>query len=376
MRKIASHYLISGGSLIKNPIITLSDDGEIVAVEANVDNIDSHAGVEFYSGVLIPGMVNSHSHLEYSYVEGMIPQGGGLPVFISSIINIKQTDNTTDSEKSAKAQYIDSAMWSDGVTAVGDHNNNDYVYDVKEKSNIYYHSLVELFDMDGMSGDEAFHWGVDRANVHHSKGLAATVIPHATYTMDDRILSLCGGSATSDKGVKADGVLSVHFKESVEMAGEQESGRIFESISPERDSIMLVHSIYASTSDIDRAKEVYGDKLTVVTCPLSNIYIEDNITDIEYLRQSGVRIAIGTDSLSSNRVISMVDEMKVLQERYPNIDLAEILKWATLGGAEALCIDSWAGSVEVGKRPGLVNITGVDLDTMKLTSDSKSKRIV
>ena len=267
-------------------------------------------------------------------------------------------------------------MWSDGVTAVGDHNNNDYVYEVKEKSDIYYHSLVELFDMDGKSADEAFHWGVDRAAVHHSKGLAATVIPHATYTMDDRILSLCGGSVASESGVKADGVLSVHFKESVEMAGAEESKRIFSSISPQRDSIMLVHSIYASADDINKAQEIYGSKLTIVTCPLSNIYIENNITDIEYLRSRGVRIAIGTDSLSSNRVISMIDEMKELQERYPNIELAEIVKWATLGGAEALCIDSWAGSVEVGKRPGIINITGVDLDAMKLTKNSSTKRIV
>ncbi|MFI3321248.1 MAG: amidohydrolase family protein [Rikenellaceae bacterium] len=376
MRKIASHFLISGGELIQRPLVTVNDSGEIVAVEKNVENVDSLSGVEFYSGIIIPGMVNSHCHLEYSYVFGKIPAGGGLPKFISSIIGIKINDTTPDSEKSRAAQVQDAIMASEGVVAVGDHNNNDYVYEVKEKSNIYYHSFVEMYDFDDMSADDTFYLALGRVAEHEKRGLAATVSPHATYTMEDRLIALCGGSELSDKGEKATGAMSVHFKESIEMAGELEADRLLPRVSPDRDSILFVHSIYASKEDIDRAVELYGDKLTVVVCPLSNLYIENNITDINYLREKGVRIALGTDSLSSNNLLSMVAEMHCIADRYRDVPLTEIVKWATQNGAEAICKADTFGKVEVGMKCGLVNITSLDLENMRLTESSKGVRIV
>lgn len=362
--------------MIHFPLITIDDNGVVVDIEADVADIDSHASVEFYSGIIIPGMVNSHCHLEYSYVHGKIPSGGGLPKFISSIISIKCVDPTTDQEKSSKAAIQDAVMFEEGIVAVADHNNNDYVYEVKEKSKIYYHSFVEMYDMDDMSSDEAFDWGMKRVEAHHSKGLAATIAPHATYTMSDRLLGLCGGSEISDKGVKAEGAMSIHFKESIAMAGEQESDRVFAAVSPQRDSLLFIHSIYASKEDIDRAIELYGDKLTIVVCPLSNLYIENNILNLDYLREKGVRIAIGTDSLSSNHLLSMVAEMRCLQERFPHIALSEIVKWATENGATAICKNDIFGTIERGKKCGLVNISNVDLESMKLTESSKGTRIL
>lgn len=367
---------MSGGKLIKNPLIVLSDSGEVLSVEENVTNVDSMEQVEFHNGLLIPGMVNSHSHLEYSYVLGKIKRGSGLPTFISSIINIKQTDPTTDEIKAEKAAIEDANMYEEGVVAVADHNNNDYVVEIKKRSKIYYHTLVEMFDLDGKTSDEAFACGLDRVKAHTDQNLAATIIPHATYTMEDRLLALCTGKATSDKGIKATGVASIHFKESVDMGGSDESSRVFATLSPDRSSFMLVHAIYASKEDIDRAIEILGNKLTVVTCPLSNIFIENNITNIDYLMKKGVRIAIGTDSLSSNTVISMVAEMRSLQEHYPNIPLQTIVQWATENGATTLGIESWAGTIEVGKRPGIVNITGVNFDTMTLTESSRGHRLI
>lgn len=367
---------MSGGKLIKNPLIVLNDKGVVISLEENVSNIDSLPEVEFHNGLLIPGMVNSHSHLEYSYVLGKIKRGSGLPTFISSIINIKTTDPTTEEVKTQKAAIEDAKMFEEGVVAVADHNNNDYVIGIKEKSKIYYHSLIEMYDLDGKTSDEAFHSGLDRVKMHTDKNLTATIIPHACYTMEDRLLALCSGSAISEKGEKATGVASIHYKESLEMGGENESERVFASVSTSRSSFMFVHSIYASKEDIDRAAEILGNKLTVVVCPLSNLFIENNIADIDYIIKKGVRIAIGTDSLSSNTVISMVAEMRCLQEHYPNLPLQTIVQWATENGAKALDIDSWAGTVEVGKQCGIVNISGVNFDTMTLTENSKGHRII
>lgn len=357
-------------------IITVDEQGVILSVETNVGDMDSRQDVEFYGGILIPGMSDCHSHIEYSYVKGMIPRGGGLPEFIRSIIKIKYENATPDEEKLAAALKWSRKLHADGVVAVGDHNNNDYVYPVKQKGGIFWRTFVELFDVDGQSDDETFLDGLKRAEHHRTLSLPASVIPHACYTMTDGLMALTGGSAKAHCGASADGIVSIHYKESVELGGEKERERVLATLGENRDGVLLVHCIYANEGDIDCMIEKFGDKLTVVPCPLSNIYIENKLADIDMLRRKGVRIAIGTDSLSSNDTLSMIEEMKCLQKHLPHLPLEEILGWATINGAEALGITDFAGSFEVGKRPGIVQLENVDLKQMKLTDSSTSRRIV
>lgn len=339
-------------------------------------DIDSRADVEFYNGVLIPGMSDCHCHIEYSYVKGMIARGGGLPEFIRSIIEIKRMGTLTDDEKCAPALAWSRKMEHEGVIAVGDHNNNDYVYPVKEDSGIFWRTFVELFDVDGQSADETFLQGLARMERHRSLGIPATVIPHACYTMDDRLMALTGGAAVAHCGARADGIVSIHYKESVELGGADERARVLASLGAGRDGILLVHCIYADEGDIDCMTDKFGGKVTVVPCPRSNIYIEGRLPDLDMLRRKGVRIALGTDGLSSNEVLSVVEEMKCVQENMPHIPLDEVIGWATLNGAEALGIDSWAGSIEEGKRPGLVLLENVDMHAMRLTAESRGLRLV
>lgn len=375
MRKIASHYLINSGRLLSKVVITLDDNNVIIGVEDNVKDIDSKCGVEFYNGILIAGMINCHNHLEYSYVKGMIPAHSGLPNFISTIISIKQKNEVDDLKKTEMADIWDNVMYNEGVTAVGDHNNNDYVYSVKKNSKIYYHSFVEIFDMDGMSAEDTFKFALKRVETSKKYGIHASVSPHACYTMEPRLVRLTGGEDALDDGTRAEGIVSVHFKESLVLGGENERDIIIGSLSDKRDKVLLVHCIYADKEDMSAAKDKFGDKLTAVVCPCSNMYIEQNIADVNMFKDLGIRIALGTDSLSSNTTLSMVEEMKCIQQKY-DIPLTEVVKWATINGAEALGIDSWAGSIEIGKKPGLVLLSGVDMQTMKFTDKTKGRRII
>lgn len=376
MRKIAANYVFTQNGLESNIIITVDNNGIITKIDRAVENIDSIAGLEFYNGILIPGMVNCHSHIEYSYVKGMIPRGSGLPEFIRSIIEIKMKNEISDSDKASAAQKWDKILYQQGVTAVADHNNNDYVYDVKRNSNIYYHNLVELFDVDNQDADTTFHNGMNRVNQSNKYGLKATIIPHACYTMEDRLIALTGGEVSSNQGIKAKGVISIHFKESVVLGKEDETTRVISNISADRDNIIFVHCIYASESDIDAAKEKFNDKLTLALCPLSNIFIEKKMGDLDMFIKKGVRIALGTDSLSSNDILSMVDEMKCVQKNYPHISMTDIINMATINGAKAIGIDSWAGTIEVGKKPGIVLLESVDLKNMCFNENTTSRRVI
>lgn len=368
-RKICATYTALPDGFVKNCIVEVDSEGKIVSIQRDVKSLDSRSGVEYFNGILTAGLVNCHCHLEYSYVKGMIARGGGLPSFISAIIDIKYNRPIEESVKREMAAKWDDVMFKNGITAVGDHNNNDYVTDIKLSSKIFYHTFIELYDGDNENAATTFAKGVARAQQQRERGLTTSVVPHATYTISDELLSLICGESNQ-------GVLSTHFKESTVLGGDNEAQRMVDAISEKRSRALLVHTIYATKEDIDSAKKKFGDVLTVSPCPLSNIYIENRLPDYDMLIASGVRIAIGTDGLSSNEKLSIVDEMKCIQQYYPNIDLYTLIEWATKNGAEALCIDSWAGTIEVDKKPGLVLIENVDLQSMKLTDESTGSRIV
>ena len=124
--------------------------------------------------------------------------------------------------------------------------------------------------------------------------------------------------------------------------------------------------------------QILGDHFTApvawALCPRSNIYISGLRPPVELLRRRGERICIGTDSLASNDSLSILEELKAL----PEVPLPEVLEWATLNGAQALGMETEAGSVEAGKRCGLVLIENIASrgGEPRLTAESRSRRLL
>ena len=87
-------------------------------------------------------------------------------------------------------------------------------------------------------------------------------------------------------------------------------------------------------------------------------------------------IVIGTDSLASNDKLSILSELKILQDYFPSITLSEMIRWATLNGARAFGEDKLYGTIEPGKRPGLLLLENIDMKNMKLLPESNIKRLL
>jgi cytosine/adenosine deaminase-related metal-dependent hydrolase len=111
-------------------------------------------------------------------------------------------------------------------------------------------------------------------------------------------------------------------------------------------------------------------------CPNSNLYIENKIPQINMFVEEGCEIVIGTDSLASNTNLSILQELKTIQLNYPEISVTDLVKWATINGAKALGEQRNFGSIEPGKKPGLLILENVDLQDMKLLPDSVVTRLV
>ena len=336
------------------------------------------AGVEFYSGILCAGFVNAHSHLELSYLQGAIEAGGGYAAFAESIGRVR--GNFSEEEQLLAIAEHDKAMWSEGVDVVGDIVNGSTSFATKATSKILYHNFAEVF-------------GLRECNLERQRNLVnfpnTTLTPHSIYSVADApFREVC-----SEGG---DAPLSIHFLESsAEVELYRGSGTLHEWYKkvgfecdflhygspterivrcvPKERSVMLVHNCVASKEDIDTIMDHFTAPVYWTLCPRSNNYISGiEPRTVELLRARGLNICIGTDSLASNWSLSMLEELKMFR----NIPLAELLQWATINGAKALGIDDMYGSIEVGKRSGVVCLSGVDLENFVLTPSVKAKRLL
>ena len=147
--------------------------------------------------------------------------------------------------------------------------------------------------------------------------------------------------------------------------------RIAASVPADRRTL-LVHGCKATAEDVALLNNHFATPPTWVLCPESNRYISGLTPPVAMLRKMGATIAIGTDSLASARSLSMVENMRLLGD----IPLTELLTYATLNGAKALGIAEEKGSLEVGKRPGLVVLSNIDMQAMCLTAESYARRII
>lgn len=376
MRRIASHYALINGALERGIVVEVDDHGTITRVSRH-DTIDNLASVEFYPGILIPGMVNAHSHLELSYLRGAIAESTGFAGFAREIGRVR--GNYTLEERLHAASVADSEMWYEGVEAVMDIANDDLVMPIKENSKIEYHTLFEAFGLMAQSCD------TQRAMA--SKYSHADVTTHSTYSLQDALFR-----DIANEGKES---LSVHLLESEdEIALYNKKGslwewyermgwecdflhyghpakRIAESV-PATRRTLLVHGCKSTAEDISLLDRHFDTQPTWVLCPESNRYISGITPPMSLYREMGAQIAIGTDSLASARHLSMVENMRLLGD----VPLAELLTYATLNGAKALGIAERKGSIEVGKQPGLAVISGVDMQAMRLTPESTSRRII
>jgi imidazolonepropionase-like amidohydrolase len=94
------------------------------------------------------------------------------------------------------------------------------------------------------------------------------------------------------------------------------------------------------------------------------------------LREVTDRIVTGTDSLASSDHLSMITGLRLLQDATPRLPVGEIIRWGTINGARALKMDDTLGSVEPGKRPGLLLVEPFDLVNMRLLPESRVRRLM
>ena len=178
MKQFSATYVFTGNSSpIKNGVIVTSDDGEIIEVLNPTENEIDWNKVEKYDGIICPGFVNTHCHLELSYLKGKIKEKTQLHGFIKSIIAVRE--NYSEEVRLAAIQEAEKEMYNNGIVAVGDISNGTSSFAVKQSSKIKFHTFIEVFGSDPAIANEAFNHAKEVYQQHYNPELAS-ITPHAT----------------------------------------------------------------------------------------------------------------------------------------------------------------------------------------------------
>ena len=384
-------YTLADAEPIKNGFVEYDDcTGEILSVGVCPE------GTDVSDGALVPGFVNAHCHVELSHLHKKFVKGSGMAGFIDQINALR--DWAGRERKQELVQEWMDKMWNDGVSAMADISNDDSSFDVKASHKMYTRTFLEVFGSEPEMCEGVMTDVTELQKIADEAGIDAAPTPHSCYTMSPQLLT-----ESAAAGLKR-GYISYHSQESQEEedllltgSGAMYDNRVRNGMStppvtgesslkyfidrlaqvhqaPYDERILLVHNVCLSQDDIDAAKKVMNNVWWAI-CPLSNIFIHNALPPIALMRKNGLAIALGTDSLSSNDDLDMVAEMVCLHKNFPEVPMNEILVWASLNGARFLSKDSELGSLEVGKKPGIVRISAID-DSGFVTSDSKSERVI
>lgn len=371
MQVHSADYILIDGSWQRNKTVITNSEGAIVELtESKPDNAEV-----IYQGVLIPGFVNAHCHLELSHMISLIPTGTGLIPFISDIISKR---DFPDENIIAHAKLADQKMYESGIQAIGDISNTLFSMNAKLTSKIKYHTFVETYDLfQGMENNPFIKLHFETLKAFEIKaGDKKTLVPHAPYSVSPQVFE-----TIHKKNQNLPGTISIHNQETVHENELFQSGtgdflNFFQSLNLTTDQLetigkssinyatqhmdpsrrtLFVHNTISNSTDIQHAIN-WNKNSYWATCPNANLYIENRLPDYKVFIDNNAKMCIGTDGICSNWQLSILEEIKTIARYNSYLPVETLLTWATINGAEALGFEKELGSIALGKNPGILHL--------------------
>ncbi|HWY09960.1 MAG TPA: amidohydrolase family protein, partial [Bacteroidia bacterium] len=370
MRFISATHIFDGENFLNNNPILVLDDKNCFVEYSDRKCIDK-SKLEHYDGIICPGFVNAHCHLELSHMKDVFEEKSGMLNFAKNIIAKRMTFPKEQIQEGIVE--ADKMMWKNGIVAVGDISNTPDTFETKQKSKIFYHTFIELIGFNPERADTVFTLGKELQRSANNAELKNSFVPHAPYSVSDSLMQKISSDVLETKYP-----VSIHNQESEaeNLFFKKKEGDFAElykflqipidffkpsGYSPLKtylpnlsncSNLILVHNTFSSMEDIIWAGKFHKE-LYWCLCPNANLYIENTLPNINNFIADNCRMIIGTDSLASNHALSITDEINVLLSHFNWIKIADTLKWATSNGAEALGIQSNFGKFIKGKNTGM-----------------------
>jgi 5-methylthioadenosine/S-adenosylhomocysteine deaminase len=335
---------------------------------------------------IIPGFVNAHTHLELTVFRGFL-ENRSFPEWIRHLVHAKYDVLDRDAlAVSAELGAIESLRA--GVTAVGDAMDTGTAWDAMLQYGLQGVAYQEVFGPAESSLNAAMTALRSKVSLHRARETETQrvgVSPHAPYTVSEALYRASHEYARAENlrvavhiAESRDEVAFVHdgagpFADALRArnipvtARRQSPLAWLDQLGLIRPETLLIHAVEADAPDLDR---IEAGGATVVHCPKSNAKLGHRVARVSEMIRRGIPVGIGSDSVASNNVIDMFEEMRTAifcqrsaQERVDALSAHEAFRMATIGGAKCLGLENHIGSLEAGKRADfvVVDLSGVPL---------------
>lgn len=335
------------------------------------------ADVDLGRAVLMPGLVNAHTHLELSYLAGAVPQAESLTAWIRTLMALRREQPNPAAVAIVDVMRRDiAALRRQGTALVGDVSNTlvsvGALADGSQPAAVFF----ELIRFRARDADDVFASALRTLEATRTdEDVRVSIAVHAPYSVSPRLVQHVRQALERDPFART----SVHLAESREEIELLERGTgAWRSLLEELgawddewrvpgcgpveyldrmrfldDRVLAVHAVQISRADADR---LAARGTPIVTCPRSNRHVGVGDPPARMFYESGVRVAIGTDSRASVPDLSVWPELAALRRLAPDVPAARLLESATRTGAEALGFGAEFGTIAPGKRAALVAV--------------------
>jgi cytosine/adenosine deaminase-related metal-dependent hydrolase len=358
---VSSPPIRNGAIVVSDGLVSWMGSEEQLAIST-----DAYEPVRF-DGVLTPGFINVHTHLEFSSLDEPLGHHGiSLPKWIGELMPYRMS--LTDASKRIAIERGLKELAANGTVAVGEIATAPF--DIADYQKIEPQIHKTLFaeqlttDVNLISDRCADAKAHVAAQIRCSDMAVCGLSPHAPYSVHPQLLK-----RLLEIGHRAP--VAMHVAETLEELQllETQTGEFVDLLKklgawrPEAyslgyniDSIieelalspqpLLVHGNYLSKSQLRLAAK---RNISVAYCPRTHRWFDHSAWPLRAAIDLGVNVSIGTDSRASNPDLSLLEELKTVSQGHPNVTPKEILKLGTSNGAKALGIASRYGTIEAGK---------------------------
>ena len=381
MRIISANSIFTGINFLSQEMALVIDDFGILKDIVKKTEIQS-SEIDHYDGIIAPGFVNAHCHLELSHLFSQIESKTGLIEFLKQVI--AKRNNFNKKEQEDAAIEADFKMRESGIVAVGDISNIDTTFKTKANSKIYYHTFIELIGLNPLHSETIFEKGLSLLKELENYNLIGSLAAHAPFSSSKLLINKIANYNSLNNLA-----FSIHNQESEEetkfFAGRPSGiNDLFDYLNidinwftpPKTSSLLtyldvipnkkslLVHNTFCKEEDIIASKHKF---INWCFCPGANLFIENTLPNCELFLNHNQNWCIGTDSLASNQKLDMCFEASILLSKLPSISIESILKALTYNGAKALAIEDKFGKLIIGKNTGLnlIQLSDTQLNFIK-----------
>ncbi len=354
-----------------------TERGRIVAFgPSRPGDFTSSDEIDLGNAAVLPGLVNAHTHLELSWMRGHVEMSGSFPDWIRSLMELRRrADRSADEMAQSVANAIDEAR-AFGTALVGDISNTLTTSGPLAERHMAAVVFYELLGFIASDADRIIASALDVLQMIPAIGdVRHTLAPHAPYSVSPALFGGIRAALAQHPFVRS----SVHLGESeaeieflqngtgpcrrgLEEIGKWDPAWVPPACGPmeylERmgfvdDRLLVVHGVQFGSDDLQRIAQKGA---TLVTCPRGNIATGAGTPPISEFFESGVRVAVGTDSLASVPDLNVFAELAEMRRLSPETPARVLLEAATSTGARALGFESEFGTIDSGKRDALIAV--------------------